>query len=253
MKLKERVAIVTGGGSGIGKASAVRFAQEGASVVVAGRRPDPLKETVAEIESAGGRALAIPSDVSVPEDTERIIAETVGQFGALHVLFNNAAETNLQVTVEEMSVEQWDGCLNATLRSIFLMSKWAAREMRKAGGGSIINCASVGAITPWKGGAAYCSAKAGVLALTKVLAMEYGPWNIRVNTLSPGAIMTPNVEASIKRNKHYDRLCAKSTLHRVGEPEEIAAGAVFLASQDASFVTASNLVVDGGWLATWGL
>lgn len=248
MKLENRVAIVTGGGTGIGKASAIRFAREGASVVVAGRRPDPLNEVVAEIESAGGRALAVPADVGVPADTERIVAETVDRFGSLHVLFNNAAETNLQVTVDEMSVEQWDGCLNASLRSIFLMSKWAAREMRKAGGGSIINCGSVGAITPWSGGAAYCAAKSGVLALTKVLAIEYGPWNIRVNTLSPGAILTPNLQAAIERNKHEQKLYDKSTLHRIGKPEEIAAAAVFLASEDASFVTTSNLVVDGGWL-----
>jgi len=248
MRLKDKVAIVTGGGTGIGSASAIRFAQEGAKVAVAGRRPDPLNEVVQTIEAAGGEAMAIPADVGVVDDTKRIVSDVVDRFGELHVLFNNAAQTELSVSVEEMTVEQWSQCLDTTLRSVFLLSKWAGPEIRKAGGGSIINCSSVGAITPWEGGAAYCAAKSGVLALTKVLAIEYGPWNIRVNTLSPGAIMTPNLQMTIERHQHYDKLLSKCAFHRVGQPEEIAAAAVFLASDEASFVTASNLVADGGWL-----
>ncbi len=248
MRLKDKVAIITGGGTGIGRASAIRFAQEGAKVAVAGRRPDPLNEVVQAIEAAGGEAMAISADVGVVDDTKRIVSEVVDRFGELHVLFNNAAQTELSVSVAEMTVEQWGQCLDATLRSVFLLSKWAGPVIRKAGGGSIINCSSVGAITPWERGAAYCAAKSGVLALTKVLAIEYGPWKIRVNTLSPGAIMTPNLQMSIERNQHYDKLLQKCAFHRVGEPEEIAAAAAFLASDEASFVTASNLVVDGGWL-----
>ena len=251
MRLKDKVAIVTGGGTGIGKASAVRFAREGAKVAVAGRRPEPLAEVVGEIEAQGGEAIAISADVSKADDTQRIVRQTVERFGGLHVLFNNAADTMTHKTVEDMTVEEWDGCLNATLRSIFLMSKWAAREMKTSGGGSIVNCGSVGAITPWSGGGAYCAAKNGVIALSKVLAIEYGPWNIRVNTLSPGAIMTPNLAASIERNQHEQKLLDRSTLHRIGEPEEIAAAAVFLASDEASFVTTTNLVVDGGWMTKW--
>ncbi|MBN1341094.1 MAG: glucose 1-dehydrogenase [Phycisphaerae bacterium] len=248
MKLKDRVAIVTGGGTGIGKASAIRFAQEGARVAVAGRRPGPLNEVVAQIEAIGGEAVAVSADVGQPDGCRKAIDETVSRFGGLDVLFNNAAQTYLQKTVEETTVEEWDDCLNATLRSVFLMSKYAAPEMRKAGRGSIINCASVGAVTPWRGGAAYCAAKSGILALTKVLAIEYGPWHIRVNTLSPGAIMTPNLEAAIERNQSGERLRAKCVFGRIGKPEEIAAAAVFLASDDASFVSTANLVVDGGWL-----
>jgi NAD(P)-dependent dehydrogenase (short-subunit alcohol dehydrogenase family) len=248
MRLKDKVAIVTGGGTGIGKASAIRFAEEGAKVTVAGRRPGPLDEVVREIQTGGGEAMAVSADVCIEQDTQRIVSETVERFGALHVLFNNAADTTTHVTVDEITVEQWDQCLNATLRSILLMSKWAAREIRTAGGGSIINCGSVGGITPWKGGAAYCAAKGGVLALTKVLAIEYGPWNIRVNTLSPGAIMTPNLEEAIERNEHYDQLLNKCVFHRVGEPAEIANAALFLASDESSFVSTANLVVDGGWL-----
>jgi NAD(P)-dependent dehydrogenase (short-subunit alcohol dehydrogenase family) len=248
MRLKDKGAIVTGGGTGIGRASAIRFAREGAKVAVVGRRPGPLDEVVTEIESAGGQAIAVSADVGVPEDCERIVTETVARFGALHVLFNNAAQTYLQKLAQETTVDEWDQCLNATLRSVFLVSKHAAPAMRDAGGGSIVNCSSVGAISPWRGGAAYCAAKAGILALTKVQAIEYGPWNIRVNTLSPGAIMTPNLEEAIQRNQSEDALKAKSVLARIGEAEEIAAAVVFLASDEASFVTTSNLVVDGGWL-----
>ncbi len=248
MRLKDKVAIVTGGGTGIGKASAIRFAAEGAKVVVVGRRPGPLEEAVQAIEADGGQAMAISADIGVIDETQRIIAQTVERFGALHVLLNNAAATELQKTVADMTAEEWDDCLNVSLRSIFLLTKWAAPHMKDAGGGSIINVGSVGGITPWRGGAAYCSAKSGILALTKTLAIEYGPWGIRVNTLSPGAIMTPNLQASIDRNDHMDWLLAKSAMHRVGQPEEIANAALFLASDEASFVTATNLVVDGGWL-----
>ncbi len=248
MRLTDKVAIVTGGGTGIGRASAVRFAAEGAKVAVAGRRLDPLQEVAAEIELSGGQALAVQADVADPDDCKRLIDEVVAHFGTLHVLFNNAAQTHLQKSLDEMTVEEWDQCFNATLRSVFLLSKYAAPVMQAAGGGSIINCGSVGAIMPWRGGGAYCSAKSGVNALSKALAIEYGPWNIRVNTLSPGAILTPNLQAAIERNDHERKLLDKSVMHRIGEPEEIAAAAVFLASDEASFVSTSNLIVDGGYL-----
>ena len=248
MKLKGKVAIITGGGTGIGRASALRFAEEGAKVVVAGLESQPLAEVAAKIESSGGEALAITSDVRIVEDTKRIVSKATDRFGALHILYNNAATIDLEKSVQDMTVEEWDACLNATLRSVFLMSKWAAPEIRKAGGGVIINTASVGAIMAWGNGAAYCAAKSGVLALTKVLATEYGSWNIRVNTITPGAILTPNLERVIGRPGVYEKLCSKSVFHRVGTPEEVANVAVFLASAESAFVTAANIVVDGGYL-----
>ena len=248
MKLKNKVAIITGGGTGIGRASALRFAQEGAKVVVAGLESQPLAEVAAEIASSGGEALAIKSDVRIVADTQRIVTDTISHFGRLDILYNNAATIDLEKSVQDMTVDEWDGCLNASLRSVFLMSKWAAPEIRKAGGGVIINTASVGAIMAWGTGAAYCAAKGGVLALTKVLAIEYGPWNIRVNTITPGAILTPNLERVIERPGVHDKLCAKSVFNRVGSPQEIANVAVFLASGESAFVTAANIVVDGGYL-----
>jgi NAD(P)-dependent dehydrogenase (short-subunit alcohol dehydrogenase family) len=215
---------------------------------VTGRHEEPLRAVAGENTAAGGHALAIPSDVRSVADTRRIVAETVDRFGGLHVFFNNAATVDLDKTVAEMSVEEWDDCLNATLRSVFLMSEWAAPEKRKAGGGAIINCGSVGATMAWRGGAAHCAAKGGMLQLTKVLAIEYGPWNIRVNALSPGAILTPNLQRVLELPGQFEKLVSKSVFHRVGEPEEIPGAAVFLASDDATFVSATNLVVDGGYL-----
>jgi NAD(P)-dependent dehydrogenase (short-subunit alcohol dehydrogenase family) len=161
---------------------------------------------------------------------------------------NNAATVDLSQRVEDLTVDEWDRCLNASLRSIFLLSKWSAPHMKESGGGAIINLGSVGAIMPWAEGAAYCAAKGGVLALTKVLAIEYASYNIRVNTLSPGAIMTPNLKRAVEHFGHYDKLCSKSLFNRVGQPEEIASAVVFLASDEASYVTATNLIVDGGYL-----
>lgn len=248
MRLKGKIAIITGGGTGIGKAAAIRFAEEGAKVAVAGLDVQPLNEVVDTIQQSDGEALAIPADVRIVDDTRRIVSETIAHFGALHILYNNAATIDLDKSVHDMTVEEWDGCLNASLRSVFLLSKWAAPEIKKAGGGAIINTASVGAIMAWGNGGAYCAAKSGVLALTKTLAIEYGPWNIRVNTITPGAILTPNLERVIARPGVHDKLRAKSVFNRVGTPEEVANMAVFLASEEAGFVTAANMVVDGGYL-----
>ena len=248
MRLKGKVAIVTGGGSGIGKATALLFAREGAKVAIAECNSETLKEVAQEIELQGGEVLPILSDVGLVEDARRIISETVNSFGSLNILFNNAAMVDLNKTVEEMTVEEWDRCLSVSLRSVFLLTKWAAPEMRKSGTGSIINCGSVGAIMPWRRGAAYCASKGGLLTLTKVLAIEYGPWNIRVNAVSPASITVPYFKALIERDDIYDKFISKSAFRRMGKPEEVASAVLFLASDEASFVTGTNLVVDGGYL-----
>jgi NAD(P)-dependent dehydrogenase (short-subunit alcohol dehydrogenase family) len=250
MRLKDKVAIVTGGGTGIGKAISLRFAQEGAKVVAAGLDAPPLEEVVKQIEAAGGEGLALRCDLRIVEDARRVVDETLKRFSSLHILVNNAAMVDLNRTIQEMTVEEWDGCLNASLRSVFLMTKWSAPAIRQAGGGAIINLGSVGAVMPWAEGAAYCAAKGGVITLTKVMAIEFGPWKIRANAISPGAVMTPNLQRAIEHFRHEEKLNAKSVLHRVGQPEEIANAAVFLASDEASYVTSANLFVDGGYLTT---
>lgn len=248
MRHQGKVVIVTGGGTGIGRACALRFAADGAQVVVAGRRLNKAEETAAEIRAQGGKAIAIQADVAVVADTQRLVEQTKEQCGALHVIINNAATVELHKLVQDMSVEEWDYCVDATLRSVFLMAKWGAPVMRECGGGSIINIGSVGGITPWAKGAPYCASKGGVLALTKVLAIEYGPWNIRVNTLSPGSIVTPNLLSAMENRGTKELLEAKTVFHRLGQPEEIAAVAAFLASDEASFITTANIVADGGYL-----
>lgn len=249
MKLQGKTAIVTGAASGIGRAIALRFIGEGANIALVDMNRDVLQNTMQEMEIHSPSLLAVSADVGEPGEVERIVSETLTRFGSLHILVNNAASTRLHKEVADLSVEEWDRCLNVSLRSAFLLTKLCAPEMRKGGGGAIINIGSVGGIVPWSGGAAYCAAKGGILALTKVLAIEYGPWNIRVNTLSPGAIMTPNLEEAIRHYHHLDQLKARSVLGRVGEVDEVAATAAFLASDEASFVTGSNLLVDGGYLA----
>lgn len=248
MKLNEKVAIVTGGGTGIGRASALRFAQEGAMVIVAGLESGPLSKVVSEITTAGGEALAIPCDLRVPDETKRVVSEAVKHFGALHILFNNAAMVEFSRSIQDTTVEEWDSCMNASLRSVFLMSKWAGPKIRESGGGAIINTGSVGGVMAWENGGAYCVAKGGVFQLTKVLAIEYGSWHIRVNTVSPGAILTPALERVLEGPGVRERLYSKSVFQRVGKPEEVANAVVFLASDDASFITAANLFVDGGYL-----
>lgn len=248
MTLKDKVVIVTGGGTGIGKACALRFAREGAKVVVAGLDLPPLESVAKQIAAEGGRTAAIKADVRLVPDTQQIVEKALSEFGAVHILINNAATIDLSKRVDDLTVEEWDGCLNATLRSVYLLSKWAAPEMRRAGEGVIVNLGSVGATMPWAEGAAYCAAKAGVIALTKVLAIEYGPWNIRVNAISPGAVMTPNLQRVIEQNNCLDKLLAKSVYGRIGQPEEIASVAAFLAIGEASFMAGSNVLVDGGYL-----
>jgi NAD(P)-dependent dehydrogenase (short-subunit alcohol dehydrogenase family) len=248
MRLREKIAIITGGGTGIGRACALRFAQEGAKIVVAGLEPEPLAETAQEIIDAGGESLAIPCDLRIPGDTKRVVSETMKRFGALHILFNNAATVEFAKSIQDTTVEEWDSCMNASLRSAFLVSKWAGPEIRHSGGGAIINTGSVGGVMAWENGGAYCVAKGGIFQLTKVLAIEYGPWNIRVNTVSPGAILTHQLERVLERPGVRERLYSKSVFHRVGQPEEVASAAVFLASDEASFVTSANLFVDGGYL-----
>ena len=145
-------------------------------------------------------------------------------------------------------MEEWDRCLDVSLRSIFLLAKWTAPLIRDAGGGAMVNISSVGAITAWPGGAAYCASKSGVLALTKVLAAEYATWKIRVNAITPGAIMTPNLQASIERNQHLDRPLRADLAGPRGRSFRNCRSRPFLVSAGSSYVTAANIVVDGGWL-----
>jgi NAD(P)-dependent dehydrogenase (short-subunit alcohol dehydrogenase family) len=247
MHFKNRVVLITGGGSGIGKACALRFAREGARVAIAGLDVTDLTQVREAIQAEGGQCFAIRCDVGSVEDIQELVASITENFGELHVLVNNAATVDLSEKIQDLAVTDWDQCLNASLRSVFLLSKLLSPIMGSSGGGAIINLGSVGALAPWSGGAAYCAAKAGVLALTKVIAIELASLNIRVNAISPGAIATPNLQRAIDRLGHAERLKSKSVFHRIGEPDEVAAAIAFLAGDEASFITGANLLVDGGF------
>jgi NAD(P)-dependent dehydrogenase (short-subunit alcohol dehydrogenase family) len=246
MRLKDRVAIVTGAASGIGRAIAQVFAREGAKVVVADIDAAGGRETVKLITAQDGEALFLPTDVSVSGEARGMVERTIRSFESLHILVNNAAYLKDFKAAVDTTEEEWDFSIDVTLKGVFLCSKFAIPEMIRAGGGSIINIASVGGLVGFASYAAYCSAKGGVIQLTKSLAIDYGRHNIRVNAICPGPIDTPTTpEAQDEKLHQWQR--DMTVLGRTASPEEVAYPALFLASEESSFVTGSNLVVDGGW------
>jgi NAD(P)-dependent dehydrogenase (short-subunit alcohol dehydrogenase family) len=246
MRLKNKIAIVTGAASGIGRAIAEVFAQQGAKVVVADINDAGGQETLRSITTRDGEALFLHTDVSVAAEAKAMVEAAIHSFGGLHILVNNAAYLKDFKPAVDTTEEEWDLSTDVTLKGVFLCSKFAIPEMIKAGGGSIINIASVGGLVGFASYAAYCSAKGGVIQLTKSLAIDYGRHNIRVNAICPGPIDTPTTpEAQDEKLHQWQR--DMTVLGRTASPEEVAYPALFLASDESSFVTGSNLVVDGGW------
>jgi len=248
MRLANKVALVTGAASGIGRAIAVRLAQEGAQVTVVDLNAAGGEETVAQIRATGGEALFVHADVADEADVQRAIDATVETFGGLHVLVNNAAWMAGFQTATETSVEEWDRALAVDLKGPFLFCKYALPHLVAAGGGAVVNIASVGGLVGFAGYAAYCSAKGGLIQLTRSVAIDYGPQGVRANAICPGYIDTPGVaEATADQEALRPVLANYTVLGRLGRPEEVAAAALFLASDEASYVTGTTLCVDGGW------
>jgi NAD(P)-dependent dehydrogenase (short-subunit alcohol dehydrogenase family) len=248
MKLDGKVALITGAGSGMGKAAALLFAREGAKIAVVDVNQGSAAETAAEIERHGGQAIAIRADVSVEADASQMVEATNRRLGAPGVLFNNAGIEGESGFVGKMTAEAFDRVIAINLRGVFLGMKYVLPHMVDAGGGSIINQASIAWMVAVRGGAAYCAAKAGVIAMTRVAALEYARYNIRVNCICPGGIETAMAKR-IRRGAEPDpkAISRISVLGRMGQPEEIANMALFLASNDSSFATGAPFVVDGGW------
>ena len=248
MKLANKVALITGAGSGMGRATALLFAAEGAKVAAVDINQAQVQETAAEIAKKGADALAIRADVSKSEDARRMVDETVAKFGGLNVVYNNAGIEGDSAFLSNMTEEQFDRVIAINLRGVFLGMKYALPHLIKAGGGSIINQASIAGMVAVRGGAGYCASKAGVIALTRVAALEYGRYNIRVNSICPGAIETPMAQrirqGAPPNPKAIQRI---SVLGRMAEADEIAKTALFLASDDSSFATGAPFVIDGGW------
>ena len=249
--LDGRVAIVTGAATGIGRATARLFAQAGARLVLADVRGDELERTAAEVRAAGGDALAQTADLARPEDCAAVVAAAVRAAGRLDVLFNNAGVGTMVVggTVETIDLDRWDLALDVNVRAIYLTSRAAVPALRAAGGGSIINTASVSAFrgSMERPSHAYAASKGAVLSLTRAMAASYGRDRIRVNAICPGTVRTRLTADIIDRvERDVARLIP---LGRVGEPEDIARCALFLASPDSAWISGTQIVVDGGALA----
>ena len=248
MRLADKVALVTGSGSGIGRAIAERFAREGARVIVNDLHRDRAEETVQRIAAAGGEALAIPADVTQSAAVQAMVDQGLAAFGRIDILVNNAGASQGDdiLTFDEAT---WDWNLAVVLKSVYLCSRAVLPQMIERRSGAIVNISSVNGIVGL-GEEAYSAAKAGMNVLTKNMAVKYGRFGIRVNAICPGTVRTPIWGPRLEKDPHiFEKLAKWYPLGRVGEPEDIANAALFLASDEAAWITGATLVVDGGLLA----
>jgi NAD(P)-dependent dehydrogenase (short-subunit alcohol dehydrogenase family) len=252
MRLEGKACLVTGGGSGIGRATCLLFAQEGGRVAVADKRREAAEAVAAECATRGAQAVAIAGDVSKDADARRMVEETVQRFGRLDVLVNNAGY-GFAGTVTDTDEEAWDALMAVNVRGVFLCAKHAIPAMAKNGGGAIVNTASVVAAIGIRNRAAYCASKGAVAALTRAIAIDHVAEGIRCNAVAPGTIDTPYFDDILRKSPvaadTRKALEARQLLNRLGTPEEIAAGILFLACDESRFATGSILTIDGGMTA----
>lgn len=249
-RLADKVAIITGAASGIGRASALLFAREGAAVLVADVNERGGADAVAAIVAAGGRAAFQRTDVSSSEDVRAMVQAALDRFGALDILFNNAGIAGESAWLAQSSEDNWRRVLDVNLTGVYLGMKHALPVMMERGGGSIISTASVAGLVGWRAAAAYSAAKAGVINLTRTAALEYARYNIRVNCICPGVIETPLLHAVQGADaESRARLVQMQPLPRLGQADDIASMALYLASDESAFVTGAAMVVDGGYTA----
>jgi NAD(P)-dependent dehydrogenase (short-subunit alcohol dehydrogenase family) len=255
-RLDGKVAIVTGGGSGMGRASAILFAKEGAKLVVAGRRAEKIEETVSMIRKVGGEAISVKTDVSKTEDVKNMVKTTIDTYGKLDILLNNAGIVEQEsVPMHEVKEEDFDKVVAINLKGVFLCMKYAIPEMLKTGGGSIVNQGSNSCIQGAPCLSSYSASKGGVASLSRAAAMDYLRQNIRINWTMPGLIPTPLITQELTKGdkKALKKLEAKQPLGRFGTEEEIANLALFLASDESSYITATGIRVDGALSQLFGL
>ncbi len=243
-----RTVLITGGGTGMGKAAALRFGREGANVVIAGRRSAELNQVVEDIKTAGGTALAVPTDVSDAEQVEALVKKTVATFGALHMAWNNAGVLGAFAELQDMRLADFDTIMATNLRGVFAGMKYEIAAMLEAGtGGAIVNTSSWTAHGAMPGLAAYAAGKAALDALTRTAALEVGSRQIRINNVSPGIIATPMASGVLATETAALPFQKHTPLQRIGQPEEVADAVVWLLSDEARFVTGQSLLVDGGF------
>lgn len=245
---KNKVAIVTGGSFGIGKATAIAFANRGAKVVIADWVDDC--ETYNTIKEMGGEALFIECDVSKSSDVKAMVDKTIATFGRLDFAFNNAGIEGVSATIPDTLEENWDKTIDLNLKGIFLCMKYQIPEILKQKKGAIVNCASVAGLVGFTGLPAYVASKHGVIGLTKTAALECAKQGIRVNVVCPGVIKTPMLDRSTGHKKEVEQQYASmEPIGRLGDPEEVAEAVIWLCSDQSSFVTGHAMAVDGGWTA----
>ena len=244
--IKGKVAIVGGSSKGLGKACAIALAKEGVNIVLCARNEDELQKTKAEIELLGVEVLAIVADMSLAEDNQRIIDETVRRFGTIDILVNNAATNPGMGPLINQDEKMYDQIMNTNLKGYTILSQLVGQMMVAQGGGNIVNISSVGGTTPDVGVGLYCISKAGIIMLTRAMALELGQYNIRVNCLAPGIVKTKFSQAFWSNEAALEEEFKHTPIARVAEPEEAARVVLFLASDASSYITGQTIVMDGG-------
>jgi len=249
MRLEGKAALITGAGSGIGRAAAELFSREGARLVISGRRPEPLEETAAALRAAGGEVTAVPGDVSRAEDARRMIAAVVDAYGKLDVMFCNAGVQH-RTNVVDMPEEAYDHLMTVNVKGFFLCAKYGIPEMIKAGGGSIVVNSSTVGLHGMAGANVYAASKGACIALAKSIAHEYGPQGVRANAVCPALVDTEMPRSRVKPGDDWNEALKgylkDYPLGRIGTPEDIARAVLFLAGDESSWITGVALVLDGG-------
>jgi NAD(P)-dependent dehydrogenase (short-subunit alcohol dehydrogenase family) len=245
--LAGKVAIITGASRGIGAASARAFAEAGAAVVLAARDERALVALASEIRDAGGRALAVATDVGEPAAVERLVQQTLDAYGRLDAAFNNAADGHMPTPLADLAVDDFDRAVRGTLRGVFLSMKYEIAAMLASGGGAIVNMSSTAGVEGVRGMSGYAAAKHGVIGLTESAALEYASARVRVNAIAPGPILTERLQALDDAQRA--RVVGSVPMGRIGLPTEVAATAAWLCSDQASFITGATIPIDGGRLA----
>ena len=246
----EKVALVTGASSGIGRATALAFAQNGAKLVLADVLEEGANQTLRMIEEMGRPCISVRCDVSKESDVKETLRRTLETFGRIDCAFNNAGIEGKQAFTAEATEENWDRVIDINLKGVWLCMKYEIPQMLKQGSGTIVNCSSIAGVVGFPGLSAYVASKHGVIGLTQSAALEYAQSKLRVNAVCPGVIQTPMVDRLVHGEAQVrDELISKEPIARVGKPEEIAAAVLWLCSEQSSFVTGHPLVVDGGWVA----
>jgi len=246
MKLKGKVALITGSTRGIGKEMAIGFAKEGADVIINGRNPEKVETVAKEIEGLGVRSTAVVADVSVSQDVTRMVEEGIKSFGKIDILVNNAGVNPFILGAEKIKEEGWDQVIDINLKGVFLCCQAVGKKMILQGGGKILNISSAAGILGEQGFLPYCVSKAGVMVLTRILAYEWSRYNILVNAIAPGLVAGGMNTPILDKEVLVSGLSRQVPLKRLGTPEEIVRVALFLATDDSSYINGTTIVADGG-------